>query len=144
MAYLLDVNVLIALFNPNHVHHTIARKWFIEKGANNWATCAITENGLLRIMSNPASGSLYNRPAQVAEHLSLLKEKYLTHHFLKDSLSLTDGRIINLSCIMSWKHLTDAYLLGLAYSNQLLLATFDKRISTNWLQDKNANIIELL
>ena len=48
--YLLDVNVLIALIDPNHVHHDRAHQWFAAEGVHAWATCATTENGLLRIV----------------------------------------------------------------------------------------------
>ncbi len=51
--YLLDVNVLIALIDANHVHHDRAHQWFAAEGVHAWATCATTENGLLRIVGNP-------------------------------------------------------------------------------------------
>ena len=49
--YLLDVNVLLALCDPMHVHHEAAHRWFAEKGSQAWATCPITENGFVRIAS---------------------------------------------------------------------------------------------
>lgn len=54
MVALLDVNVLVALFDPAHVHHDAAHAWFGEHCAQGWATCALTENGLVRVLSNPA------------------------------------------------------------------------------------------
>ena len=54
MRYLLDVNVLIALIDTAHIHHEIAHEWFAKRGE--WATCAITENGLLRIVAFPDLG----------------------------------------------------------------------------------------
>ena len=39
MTALLDVNVLIALAWPNHVHHVAARAWFEEHREEGWATC---------------------------------------------------------------------------------------------------------
>ena len=140
-AFLLDVNILIALFNPNHVHHGRARDWFSETGAKGWATCPLTEAGLLRIMSNPASGSVYDRPEQVARHLQILKDKFPNHSFWQDSLSFAKNEIMDLSAVLSWKHLTDAYLLSLAYLNRGKLVTLDRGITTNWLRDKKANII---
>ncbi|MCO6490857.1 MAG: PIN domain-containing protein [Phaeodactylibacter sp.] len=142
--YLLDVNVLIALFNPRHVHHPIARKWFAEKTGDTWATCPITEAGLIRIMSNPSYGSEYDRPEQIVKHLELTKDKFSNHSFWPDSLPLSDNDIIDFSCVMSWKHLTDAYLLALAYKNEGKLATLDKGITANWLMDKKADVIEFL
>src|SRR5262249_7534558 len=52
--YLLDVNVLLALAWPNHVHHNEAAAWFERKGAPAFRTCPITETGFVRISSNPA------------------------------------------------------------------------------------------
>ena len=54
MRALLDVNVMIALLDPNHERHEIARRWLEENIQHGWATCAITQNGCLRIMSQPA------------------------------------------------------------------------------------------
>jgi predicted nucleic acid-binding protein len=51
---LLDVNVLVALFDPSHVHHEAAHAWFGLNRKARWATCALTENAFVRILSNPA------------------------------------------------------------------------------------------
>src|SRR5713226_6496670 len=48
---LLDVNVLVALFDPAHVHHEAAHAWFGANRKNRWATCALTENGFVRVLS---------------------------------------------------------------------------------------------
>lgn len=53
MAFLLDVNVLIALFDPAHIHHGSAHNWFAEIGQSAWATCPVTENGVIRIVGDP-------------------------------------------------------------------------------------------
>lgn len=142
--YLLDVNVLISLVNPKHVHHQIVRKWFASISADIWTTCPITEAGLIRIMSNPSYGSNYDRPEQLANYLEMLKKRYANYDFWSDDLPLTENCIIDLSCVMSWKHLTDAYLLGLAYKNKGKLATLDRGISTNWLVDKKVDVVEFL
>jgi hypothetical protein len=42
MTALLDVNVLIALGWPDHVHHAAARHWFGQSCSNGWATTPIT------------------------------------------------------------------------------------------------------
>jgi uncharacterized protein len=52
MIYLLDINVLISLTDPMHVHHELAHQWFAEIGRRSWATCPITENGFIRITSH--------------------------------------------------------------------------------------------
>ena len=44
---LLDVNVLMALSDPDHTHHEIAHDWFADHHAHGWATCAVTQNGFV-------------------------------------------------------------------------------------------------
>lgn len=140
----MDVNVLIGLVNPKHVHHQIVKKWFSNIGADTWVTCPITELGFVRIVSNPSFESEYDRPIQASNYLDLLKKRFDNHEFWADTISLTEENIIDVPCIISWKHLTDAYLLGIAYKNNGKLVTLDRGISTNWLKDKKANIIEHL
>ena len=53
---LLDVNVLVALFDSSHVHHEVAHDWFADHRAQGWATCPHTENGFVRVLANPAYG----------------------------------------------------------------------------------------
>ena len=53
MRALLDVNVLIALLDEDHVHHGRARAWLVDRHAAGWASCPLTQNGCIRIMSQP-------------------------------------------------------------------------------------------
>jgi predicted nucleic acid-binding protein len=53
MHALLDVNVLIALLDSDHVHHARARAWLKENIRHGWASCPLTQNGCIRIMSQP-------------------------------------------------------------------------------------------
>ena len=66
---LLDVNVLIAIFAPHHIHHEAAHAWFAANRSSGWATCPLTENGMVRILSNPASSPVAERPAELAQRL---------------------------------------------------------------------------
>ena len=54
MIALLDVNVLVALFDDGHIHHEAAHDWFTDNRALGWASCPITENGVMRILGNPS------------------------------------------------------------------------------------------
>jgi predicted nucleic acid-binding protein len=47
---LFDVNVLIALFDPAHVHHESAHAWWKANQSSGWATCPLTENGFVRVL----------------------------------------------------------------------------------------------
>ena len=62
---LLDVNVLVALFDPDHVHHDLAHDWFADHRSRGWATCPITENGVIRVLANPAYGSPVTGTAEI-------------------------------------------------------------------------------
>lgn len=124
---LLDVNVLVALLDPEHIHHDSAHVWFGASRAGGWATCPITENGALRILSSPQYSSPPFTCQEVAKRLmSLLGLP--GHVFWEDHISLCDAALFDLSR-SSGRQLTDIYLLGLAVKNAGRLATFDTRIS---------------
>lgn len=122
---LLDVNLLIALFDPDHVHHEPAHRWFGAQRTAGWATCPLTENGLVRILSNPSYSPSAERPAKIAERLRIFC-KSGHHHFWSDDISLRDSRRFELA--VSYRKLTDVYLLSLAVAHEGRLATFDRSI----------------
>ena len=125
--FLLDVNVLIALVDPSHVHNQIALAWFEAEGSGGWATCPITENGFIRILSNPKYPNSPGGPFVVAGLLAQLKQ-IEGHRFWPDDISLTDTTHFNHDRILSPASLTDSYLLGLAVSKDGVLATLDRRL----------------
>lgn len=129
--YLLDVNVLLALSDPAHVHHEAAHKWFEKKGRAAWATCPITENGFVRIASHP---NYPNRPGDAPTVLALLRQSCAVegHHFWSDSISIRE--VLRPGIIMTHGQITDAYLLGLAVREGGSLATFDRRIAADAIQ----------
>lgn len=124
---LLDVNVLVALFDPDHIHHDLAHDWFADNRADGWATCPITENGFVRIVSNPAYGNRITRPDELVGRL----KKFCAsghHAFWPEPVSLRDGRLFNLSFAAGHRQVTDIYLLGLAVRMGGRLVTFDAGI----------------
>jgi toxin-antitoxin system PIN domain toxin len=125
-AYLLDVNLLIALSDPMHVHHDVAHRWFASVGAAAWATCPITENGFVRITSHAAYP---NRPGDAVVMLDLLRRlcAHPGHRFWPDSVSLRE--ILQAGTALTHAQVTDAYLLGLAVQQGGRLATFDRRFA---------------
>lgn len=125
--WLLDVNVLVALFNPDHIHHDTAHDWFAENHTGGWATCPITEQGVVRILANPKYWSEFERTSALVERLA----KFCSsrhHHFWPDAVSLRDRDLFDLSYIAGHRQLTDVYLLGLATKMKGRLATFDQTI----------------
>jgi uncharacterized protein len=123
--YLLDVNLLLALTDPMHIHHESAHRWFVKKGQQAWATCPVTENGFIRIASHP---NYPNRPGDLAAVLSIFRQlrEVSGHHFWPDDLSIL--QILQSDPIIPHAQITDVYLLGLAVHKRGKLATFDQRI----------------
>jgi toxin-antitoxin system PIN domain toxin len=125
---LLDVNVLVALFDPDHVHHDLAHDWFADDGAAGWATCPLTENGFIRVVSHPKYQTDPPRPAVVLDRL----RKFCSsgrHHFWSETVSLRDESLFAPTAVLGHRQLTDIYLLGLARKMGGRLATFDRTIA---------------
>jgi toxin-antitoxin system PIN domain toxin len=126
-AYLLDVNVLIALSWPEHSQHGLARRWFARHRAKGWATCPLAEAGFVRIVSNPAFSSRSVSVQQATEGLAdSLRDD--AHHFWADSISWPDAIAMFASPIKGHQQITDAYLVALAIQNKGKLATLDQGI----------------
>lgn len=126
MRSLLDVNVLIALLDQGHLHHAAARDWLSRNIKQGWASCPLTQNGCIRILSQPAyPGAL--PPAAVAERL-VAATNTDWHEFWPDSLSLLDGAGVNWNSVLGSRQVTDAYLLALAVNRGGRLVTFDHAI----------------
>lgn len=128
MTFLLDVNVLIALLDPDHSSHDAAQAWFDQEGARGWASCPITQNGFVRIVGSPK----YPRAASVRDaSASLLRATRRPDHvFWLDDLPLVGSDWIDMAAITSHGQITDSYLLALAASKGGKLATFDRRLTT--------------
>lgn len=126
MRALLDVNVLIALLDAAHVHHRRARDWLEAHIDSGWASCAITQNGCLRILSQPAYPGA-RPPAVIA---ALLAEAAATrwHAFWADDLSLLDAGVLDWRHVLGSRQLTDAYLLALAVHHGGRLVTLDRTV----------------
>lgn len=123
---LLDVNVLVALFTPDHIHHDAAHDWFAEHRASGWATCSITENGLVRVLAHPSLGAGL-RTTEIADRMRRFRESG-DHHFWNDRHPVSDASLFNLDFVSSPRQVTDVHLLGIAVTNGGVLATFDDAI----------------
>ena len=124
---LLDVNVLIALLDADHLHHKRAAAWLAQNIQFGWASCAITQNGCVRIMSQPGYPNALPA-ARVAQRLREASET--PHHlFVPEDLSLLDATRFDTEQLLGHRQVTDAYLLGLAAAHGLRLVTFDGNIA---------------
>ncbi len=130
---LLDVNVLLALLDPMHIDHERAQDWFAEARFDGWATCPITQNGYLRIASQPG----YTNPVSVADAVDLLQHftTQPAHEFWPTSQSLLDPTFCNAAQMPSHRHMTDTYLLALARHHGGRLVTLDRRLYVNAVAD---------
>ncbi len=128
MTFLLDVNVLIALIDPGHVAHDDAHGWFEVAGHAAWATCPITENGVLRIVGNPKYPNSPGSPAVVAQIVAKLRALH-GHSFWPDDVSLSGSGDIDAAKILTSAQVTDTYLLALAKAHGGQLASFDRKLS---------------
>lgn len=127
MRALFDVNVLVAMFDPQHLHHARALHWWSQNCAHGWSSCPLTQNGFLRVVSQPK----YSFPISIADAFENLRSNTQTeeHVFWPDDVSLLDERMINREHVLGSKQLTDVYLLALAVKHGGRLVTFDRGIT---------------
>ena len=126
MLSLFDVNVLVALLDQNHEWHRIASDWFDTNSLDGWMTSPITQNGCIRLLSQPN----YPNPVGVGEATANLRtaisDNY--HSFIADDISILDDALIDLNYLVGHRQLTDVYLLALAVAHDARLVTLDTRI----------------
>lgn len=140
---LLDVNVLVALFFPDHVHHELAHDWFADHRHEGWATCPLTENGFIRVACQQPSGDAFVRPADAISHLSRFCGDKL-HRSWTDTVSLTDPDNFAPQFIRGHQQVTDVYLLGLAKKMGGRLATFDRTIPVKAVRGATADLLHVI
>lgn len=129
MRALLDANFLIALLDSTHSFNKKAHTWWTKENRFGWASCPITENAVLRVMSNPGYDprnriSVDDVIAQLDEFISISD-----HEFYADRISFLDHSIFDGTKILGFRQLTDIYLVALATVNEARLVTFDQRIN---------------
>ena len=123
-----DINVLIAIAWPSHIHHGIARSWFADNSSSGWATCPFTQAGFVRISSNPAIVSDAVSPREAIAVLARLVQVG-THVFWPDDLDFSQEGAIPTELLVGHRQVTDAYLLGLACHRGGTLVTLDRGVA---------------
>jgi len=142
MRALLDVNVLIALLDGGHLHHSLAMDWLNSQIRYGWASCPLTQNGCIRIMSQPNyPGSL--PAAQVAERLAEAANNPKHEFWPADVNMLADG-VFDWSKVLGHRQVTDVYLLSLAVQHGGRFVTFDRRIVLDSVKGARAKNLVVL
>ena len=138
--FLLDVNVVISLIDPTHVHHDRAHRWFAKQAIDEWLSCPITQNGAVRIIGNPKYAN--RQPVGTAMDSVRSLCDVGAHRFVADTLSIF-GPGFDQNRMLSSSQITDTYLLALAVSEHALLATFDTRITTSAVDGGAAGVFHI-
>jgi toxin-antitoxin system PIN domain toxin len=128
-AFLLDVNVLIAMTWPAHRAHGKVQQWLAHRTREKWATCPFTEAAFVRILSNPAFSPDALTPADA---VALLRSNlaHPAHQFWPGDIGLLDAIAYCEPRIIGHQQITDAYLLGLAFHRKEKLVTLDSSIAS--------------
>ena len=126
MRALLDVNVLIALLDENHTDHELVSEWLADHIHDGWASCPLTQNGCVRILSLPR----YPNSLRIDEAMDRLRTAVSTphHQFIADDISLLDNALVEEGSLSGPRQVTDAYLLALAVAHGSRFVTLDRSV----------------
>lgn len=125
--FLPDVNLWLALAFQSHVHHARARDWFDAAADGSVFFCRMTQQGFLRLATNPKAFG--------AEAVSLSAAWGLYDAFLADPRIEYAAEPVNVDSLwrghtqlatFSPKVWNDAYLAAFAEAASLELVTFDQ------------------
>lgn len=142
MRALLDINVLIALLDAQHIHHRMALAWLQRNIADGWASCPLTQNGVIRILSQPAyPGSL--PPTAVVRRLTEATGTEW-HTFWPDDVSLLDAEVANWDAVLGSRQVTDTYLLALAVHHGGRFVSLDRRVSLRAVPGASQASLEII
>ena len=135
MRSLYDTSCLIALLDKDHTAHTAVSAWFVASIEHGWASCPLTQNGCVRILSQPD----YPGAFSIAEAMAGLRDIVDTEHhrFIPDDISLLDDALVDVRQLLGHRQLTDVYLLALAVTHNARLVTLDTRISRDAVHGAN-------
>ena len=142
MQSLFDVNLLLALVQPDHVHFDRAQEWWEGNAQHGWASCPLTQNGFVRIVSQQS----YPKPLPTTEAVNRLADQLdrTDHVFWPDDISIADRTVFDPTGILGPGQITDAYLLALAMKNGGRLATLDRGVSLRAVRGAEARHLAVI
>jgi hypothetical protein len=121
---LLDVNALIALGWEGHERHDDMVSWFSRHSQAGWATCALTQAGFVRVLSQPVLAT----GATVADLADALERNlaHPGHRFVSLDFDFSEVLARCTGGVLGHRQVTDAYLLTAALRNGMRLLTLDR------------------
>ena len=128
MTDLLDVNLLVSLAWPNHVHHAASQRWFRARGPEPWATTPVTESGFVRVSSNRSAIATAVPPSEALALLSRIRG-VPGHVFFADDVEAVLGDHVDPLRVVTHAMVTDAHLLAVARRHSARLATLDRGLA---------------
>jgi toxin-antitoxin system PIN domain toxin len=140
--YLLDLNALIALVDPDSPHYGAIQKWFDSEGKRDWGVCTLTEAGFIRVTTNPAYRGSSRSVAQATTVLHELSVQPGYRYWMIND-KWADVTAPFAARVAGHQQVTDAYLLGLAIKEKGVLVTFDKAIKYLAGSDYSSNLLVL-
>ena len=144
-AWLLDVNLMVALIDPAHIHHEPAHQWWASHVVEPWATCAITENGLVRVLTQPRYPNRVETIDEAVGLLSRWKNSHrATHRWWPIDVSLTDRSLFEPEKLTGPGQVTDACLLAVARRHGGAFVSFDRTLPWQAVVGGSSQLVELL
>lgn len=107
--------------------HDTAHAWFQSEGRSAWATCPLTQNGVLRIVGHRQYPGIQGGPSAVAPLLADMFQ-LAGHEFWPDDISLLESSRVGTSRLLTPAQVADSYLLALAVAHHGRLATMDAHL----------------
>jgi uncharacterized protein len=126
--YLLDLNALISLADPDSIHYQAMQQWFDSTGKDDWGVCPLTESGFVRVTTNPKFSGSARTVAQATEILAEFS-RFSGYRYWQIMDSWAGLTAPFATRIKGHQQVTDAYLLGMAIREEGVLVTFDASIS---------------
>lgn len=142
MRALFDVSTLLALFDPGHVMHRVAMTWWKSNRVHGWASCPISQNGFVRIISQRS----YQRPVPLPDALATFQAQVARggHEFWSDDVSILDAERVDHTRLLGPAQITDIYLLALAVRHNGRLVTLDRSIDKTSVRNARAENLVIL